>query len=351
VLACAPKNDPVAAATLKSWDLQFRIVPLQRTGANPVRDCAFLLGFTRLLRRARPDVFFAYHIKSVIYGLLAARLAGVPRRYVLIAGLGYAFMTGGIRQRMVNQVARRLYRFALPHAHAVYLQNPDDLQFFTEQGLVRDRSQAVRVNGSGVDVEHFAKVPPPSGRIVFLLMARLLRDKGIVEYVQAARLLKRRHPETEFQIVGSFDTNPSAIDRQQMEAWRSEGIIDYQGTTVDVRPFLAGASVFVLPSYREGTPVAALEALSVGRPIVTTDVPGCRETVVEGKNGFLVPAKDSTALANAIERFILQPQLVSQMGERSRRLAVEKFDVKMVNALMLETMGLTPAPRTAALTS
>jgi glycosyltransferase involved in cell wall biosynthesis len=179
------------------------------------------------------------------------------------------------------------------------------------------------------------------------MIARLLRDKGIVEYLEAARFLKRRHPETEFQIVGRFDTNPSAINRQQMEVWRSEGIIDYQGATADVRPFLARASVFVLPSYREGTPVAVLEALSVGRAIVTTDVPGCRETVVEGGNGFLVPAKDSRALAQAMERFILQPELVSKMGARSRQIAVERFDVNKVTGIMMETMGLAQAPAAA----
>ena len=187
--------------------------------------------------------------------------------------------------------------------------------------------------------------------MVFLLVARLLRHKGIVEYVEAARDLRRRYPETVFQIVGRSDTNPSAIGLDQIEAWRSAGIIDYLGPTSDIRTFLSQASVFVLPSYREGTPVAVLEAMSSGRPIVATDVPGCRETVVEGENGFLVPAKDPMALAKAMERFILQPNLIFTMGKRSRQIAVEKFDVNKVNAMMMATMGLTLTPAGAALTS
>jgi glycosyltransferase involved in cell wall biosynthesis len=346
VVVFAPDNDPEAAATLKGWGVEFLRVRLQRTGMNPLRDCAFLLAFTNLLRRTRPDVFFACNIKSVIYGLLAARLVRVPRRYALITGLGYAFMGAGARQWTANRVARRLYRYALPHADAVFFQNPDDLNLFAELGLLRDRNQAVQVNGSGVDLAHFAEAPPPNDRVVFLLVGRLLRDKGIVEYVEAARLLKRRYPETVFQIVGGLDTNPSAIEPGQMERWRDEGIIDFQGAAADVRPFLVRASVFVLPSYREGTPVAVLEAMSVGRPIVTTDVPGCRETVIEGENGFLVPVKDPTSLAQAMERFIRQPELVADMGRRSRRIAVEKFDVNKVNNLMMATMGLSLAPVT-----
>jgi glycosyltransferase involved in cell wall biosynthesis len=168
----------------------------------------------------------------------------------------------------------------------------------------------------------------------------LLRDKGIVEYAEAARRLKPRYPTARFQLVGPHDANPSAISRQQLEAWRSEGIIEYSGATDDVRSFLAGAGVFVLPSYREGTPMSVLEAMATGRPIVTTDVPGCRETVVPGENGFLVPAKDVAALAAAMERFIVAPELIPKMGRRSREIAVEKFDVRAVNAVILKTLGL-----------
>ena len=264
--------------------VRFHAMPLKRTGLNPLADYRFLRFFTRFLKAERPDLMFSYTIKSVIYGSLAAHRAGVPRIFALMTGLGYAFTDGNLKQRLVGRVARALYRRALPHNDAVFFQNPDDLQLFLDLGLLRDARRAVRVNGSGVDLERFGFQPPPSGPPVFLLVARLLRDKGIVEYAEAARLLKPRHPQARFQLVGPHDANPSAISRQQLDAWRSEGIIEYPGATDDVRPFLAGAGVFVLPSYREGTPMSVLEAMAVGRPIVTTDVPGCRETVVPGGN-------------------------------------------------------------------
>ncbi|HXT41681.1 MAG TPA: glycosyltransferase family 4 protein [Candidatus Angelobacter sp.] len=340
VLACAPDAHPGVPVGMKQIGVRFHAMPLKRTGLNPLADFRFLRFFTRFLKAERPDLMFSYTIKSVIYGSLAAHRAGVPRLFALMTGLGYAFTEGNLKQRLVGRVARALYRRALPHNDAVFFQNPDDLQLFLSLGLLRDAHRAVRVNGSGVDLERFAFQPPPSGPPVFLLVARLLRDKGIVEYAEAARLLKPRHPEARFQLVGPHDANPSAISRQELGAWRSEGIIEYPGATDDVRPFLAGAGVFVLPSYREGTPMSVLEAMAVGRPIVTTDVPGCRETVVPGENGFLVPARDATALASAMERFIVEPDLIAKMGRRSREIAVEKFDVRKVNAVILKTMGL-----------
>ena len=258
----------------------------------------------------------------------------------LMSGLGYSFLGGSVKQRIVSRLARFLYRLALPHNRSVFFQNPDDRELFIKLGLIRDHNQAVLINGSGVDLDQFKEAPLSIDSHVFLLIGRLIKDKGIIEYVEAARNLKQRFPQARFQLLGRYESNPSAIKRQQVELWQRDGVIEYLGATMDVGPFLASANVFVLPSYREGTPLAVLEAMATGRPIITTDVPGCRQTVRNGENGFLVPAKDAAALAEAMERFILSPHLIPRMGRRSREIAVEKFDVIKVNAVILKTMGL-----------
>jgi glycosyltransferase involved in cell wall biosynthesis len=339
VVACAPEKDANVVATLNQWGVDFEQVALRRTGMNPILDCVCVASLVRFLRKHQPDVFLSYNIKSVIYGLLAARLAGVPRRFALMSGLGYTFLNETVAQRAVNLIARALYRLALPNAHAVFFQNPDDRETFKLLGLVR-ADQAVLINGSGVDFGVFAEAPPVTDQVVFLLIARLIKDKGIIEYVEAARVLKQRFPHLRFQLLGRFDTNPSAIKREQVEEWQRSGLIEYLGATMNVHPFLSAASVYVLPSYREGTPLTVLEAMATGRPIVTTDVPGCRETVINGQNGFLVPAKDIPALVRAMERFVLDPFLISAMGARSRQIAVDKYDVRKVNAVIMRTTGL-----------
>jgi glycosyltransferase involved in cell wall biosynthesis len=197
------------------------------------------------------------------------------------------------------------------------------------------------VNGSGVDLDFFGVKPLPKAPSIFLLVARLLRDKGIAEYVDAARLLKGKYPTARFHLVGPLDPNPAAISRAQIDNWSREGVIDYFGSTTDVRPYIAGATVYVLPSYREGTPRSVLEAMSMGRPVVTTDVPGCRETVRHQYNGFLVPPRNSTALADAMKRFMNNPELAAAMGRNSRAIAEQKYDVRKVNAEILRHIGLS----------
>jgi glycosyltransferase involved in cell wall biosynthesis len=222
----------------------------------------------------------------------------------------------------------------------VIFQNPDNRQVFVERGIV-ELPRTLIVHGSGVNVEHFSPAPLSQGEPVFLLIARLLGDKGIREYVRAAALLKEKYPAVVLQLVGPDDPSPDGIPLDEVKKWHEAGVIQYLGSTKDVRPYLAQCHVYVLPSYHEGTPRSVLEAMAMGRPVVTTDAPGCRETVQPGENGYLVPTRDAEALARAMERFILEPGLIGEMGSRSRRIAEQKYDVHKVNAVILQGMGLT----------
>jgi glycosyltransferase involved in cell wall biosynthesis len=320
-------------------------IPLSRNGLNPLRDLQLLAALLVLMLRLRPAQVLAYTIKPVIYGMLAARLARVPRRTALVTGLGYAFQgQQGRAPSLVQRIAMGLYRLALAGRSTVVFQNPDDRALMVAMGMV-EASRTRLVNGSGVPLQEFAVAPfPPLGpgdqAVHFLLIARLIQDKGVREYAAAARLVRQQHPQAVFHIVGWIDTNPTAITQAELDGWVAEGLIEFHGFLDDVRPVLAQCHVYVLPSYREGTPRSVLEAMACGRAIVTTDAPGCRETVVEALNGFLVPVQDAGALAAACRRFIEAPRLIAAMGASSRRLAEEKFDVRAVNRAMFGHMQL-----------
>ena len=232
-----------------------------------------------------------------------------------------------------------LYRLAFKYNKHVFFQNPDDLALFHQKGYIHSINQAVLINGSGVDIDEFSPSDyPPS--ISFLLIARLLRDKGIYEYAEAARRIREIYPEVKFRLAGWIDQNPYAIEERHLEAWHDNGDIEFIGRLADVRPTLAACSVYVLPSYREGTPRTVLEAMAMGRPIISTDAPGCRETVNQGVNGYLVSVRDVDSLVDAMLSFIERPELIREMGQASRKIAEEKYDVRKVNAIILKTMGV-----------
>lgn len=319
-------------------------IHLDRTGMNPLDDIFALIELVRLVRRINPGHVLGYTIKPVIFGTLAAAMGGCPRRYALITGLGYTFLDAkeSRRHRLVSAIVIRLYRHSLRHAHMVFFQNVDDQMLFHQLGVLNGTTPSVVVNGSGVDLEYYAPRHPPSGRVTFVLVARLLVDKGIREYADAAYQLKKRYPDAVFQLVGALDSNPRSISFQELAQWGKDGVITYLGKLSDVRQALEIASVFVLPTYyREGVPRTILEALSMGIPVITTDTPGCRETVVEGENGYLVPPRDVDRLTEAMQRFLETPELSASMGARARDLAVDKYDVRKVNALMLKEMGIS----------
>lgn len=333
--------DTSATATLRKMGVTSHDIALQRTGLNPLADVGAFFALLRLMRRIRPDATLCYAIKPVIWGTLAAAAAGVRHRHALITGLGYAF-TGEARgkRKFVQSIARTLYARALRRAETVFFQNPDDAALFGQLRLVGPHASVVVVNGSGLDTEHFAPAPLPDGPTTFLLIARLLGDKGIREYAEAARDVLKNHPQARFHLVGGVDPNPDAIAPHEISAWQEEGILTWHGSLDDVRPAISAAHVYVLPSYREGTPRTVLEAMAMGRPVITTDAPGCRETVVDGENGFLVPVRQVEPLAAAMRRFLDEPVLIARMGRRAVAIAHEKYDVYKVNSIMLHEMGL-----------
>ena len=343
VFAIAPGllEDGKTRQQLEDWGVIVHDVALDRAGANPLRDIRTLVSFYRLLREIKPDSVLSYTIKPVIYGTLAARFGKVPKRFVLITGLGYAFTGEAHGKRgLVQRLIRFLYRQALKGTQIIFFQNPDDEALFRKLELTESSVPSMIVNGSGIDTSSFSVISLPSKTPRFLLIARLLGDKGVREYVAAAASIRERYPNAIFRLVGDIDANPDSISRHELDRWIKERHIEYLGWLDDVRPAIADANVYVLPSYREGTPRTVLEAMSMGRAVITTDAPGCRETVVEGENGFLVPVKSVGALVAAMEKFFLEPKLISKMGERSRQIAVEKYDVHKVNAVMLEAMGV-----------
>jgi glycosyltransferase involved in cell wall biosynthesis len=340
IYAIAPAGDASTIQSLSQLGVIFMQLPLARAGLNPLADLQYCFSLIKLLAGLKVDIVLSYTIKPVIYGSIAARLCRVSKITSMITGLGYAFTEGaGILRKLTSLIARALYRIALRQNNLVFFQNPDDRAVFEELKLITAYTEVELVNGSGVDLVEFAW-SPPGNKPIFLLIARLVRDKGVIEFMDAARKVKEKYPHARFQIAGWIDSNPSSISKELLNTWVASGVVEYLGKLEDVRPTLRDCTVYVLPSYREGTPRSVLEAMAIGRPIITTDAPGCRETVISGYNGYLVRVKSSDELAQRMEAFLIDPELVLSMGLRSRHRAEEKYDVNAVNNQMLSAMGL-----------
>ena len=339
VTAAASAIDQATAASLRAIGAEPRSLPLSNASLDPVSTIQSLRALRRLVRECKPDILIAYTIKPVILGALAARLEKVDRMVALITGLGFAFTGGGEAKRLISRAfATILYRVALARADVVLFQNGDDQALFRKLRLIHPHKRTAVINGSGIDDQRFAAAPVPP-QPSFLMIARLLGDKGIREFATAAARLKAAHPGVRVALVGYLDPSPDSIGQEDLDRMIASGI-EFLGKQDDVRPAIAQCSVYVLPSYREGTPRSVLEAMAMGRAIVTTDAPGCRETVIEGRNGFLVPPRDADALYEAMLRFVEQPELAAAMGAESRRIAQEKYDVHKVNADLMRHAGL-----------
>lgn len=366
VYVCAPDYTDTTrrqAAELGAVPVDYR---MDRTGAHVVKEMMAIVRLGRLLKGLRVDVCFGFMAKPVVYGSIAAFFAGVPNRYSMVEGLGYFFTEGdqrpGVRKALIRYIITLLYRVSLPLNRTVFFLNPDDardLAASTSSG----RYSTVVLNGIGIDTREYASAPLHCERITFLLVGRLLKEKGVREYVSAAGKLKQAYPHVHFALVGPGDTNPGGIAEDETRGWVANGKVDWPGGVADTKPWYRASCVYVLPSYyREGLPRSTLEAMAMGRPIITTDATGCRETVqrlgsretlklkpgrfpitgrvIQGRNGFLVPVRDVDALAEAMECFVVNPELIPQMGAESRKLAEERFDVRKVNARILQEMGL-----------
>ena len=353
VVACAPDAEPEVVTALARLGVRFRVTPMARAGTNPVRDLGTLAGYVRLLHTERPDIVVAYTQKPIIYGGLATRLARRGRFYAVMSGLGYVFSGEADARPWLRRAVSWLYRAGVRGAQCIFVFNGDDRREMIQNHIVDEDQRVVQVPGSGVDVRHFAAHPMPTGPMTFLMMGRLMRDKGVGEYVAAARIVRSHWPATRFLLLGRPETeNPTGFSADEMATWQQSGLIELLPETRDVRPYIALAHVFVLPSfYREGLPRTILEALATGRPVITTNMPGCREPIRPGVNGFLVPPQDANALADAMERFCDDPALLPVMGEAARKTAVEIYDVDIVNHQLLTEMGLvvpagSPVPAT-----
>ena len=334
--ALAPRDAHVAR--LEAMGVRFVPLAMDRKGTSPAADALLFLRYYAALRRIRPGLFLGWTAKPNVYGSLAAHALGIP---VInnVSGLGTAF----IREGLLTRIVKRLYRIALARSHAVFFQNEEDLDAFVAEGLVA-RAKARLLPGSGIDLVRFAPVPRDrQGGVAFLLVARLLRDKGVGEYVEAARMLKKERPELSFRLLGFLDPgNRSAVSRAELDAWIAEGVIEYLGEADDVRPHLAAADCIVLPSYREGMPRTLLEGAATGLPMVATDVPGCRQLVADGVDGFLCAPGDAASLAGAMRKMAdLSPGERAAMGRAARAKVEAEYDERIVVGRYLEAIGET----------
>lgn len=304
-----------------------------RSGMNPFSDIRNTFRLAKTIKNIKPDAVFCFFPKPVIFGSLAARIAGVKKIDVLLEGLGYCYTSHGtaesFKKKTLRNVQTFLYRLVLPLCRKVMFLNPDDCNDLLIKNRINVRSTEV-VGGIGVDLNEYAFSPANIESIHFTMVSRLLVEKGVREFVRAATKVKKIYPNTKFSIAGTFDDNPGGISSAEFEEWVRSGNVEFLGQISDIKSYLIDSSVFVLPSYREGVPRSTQEAMAIGRPIITTDVPGCRETVIDGQNGFLIPPWSEDALAEKMVTFIEHPELILSMGRASREIALRKFDQEQV---------------------
>ena len=311
-------------------------INFKRNKMNPLNDFILLVKLFKIFKKQSPDVVLSYAIKPVIWSGLASKFCKTDF-YVLITGLGFAFQGTSFKRKLLTNLVVFLYRVALKKSKAVIFQNKDNLNLFVDKGIV-PISKTYLVNGSGVDIEKFNVEVFPKGSINFLCISRLLTEKGLREYAAAAKIVKKKFPSVVFNLVGAEDMSPDAIPLDEVNRWSD--YINYKGSTMDVRSHIKNAHVYVLPSYHEGIPRSTLEAMSMGRAVITTDATGCKETVENGINGFKVSVRSINELAEKMIWFLEHPEQIELMGIESRRIVVEKFDVHKVNKKMLDIMDL-----------
>ena len=319
----------VGVEKIEALGARFVEIPMNKNVVNPKEDLKYQKALCELFKKEKPDVVLGYTSKPVIYGSIAAKKAGVPHKVAMITGLGYAFTAQTKKAKAIRAVMSVLYKKALNCADTVIFQNPDDREQFVSSGLVKSEKCRV-VNGSGVNTNRFSVADYPD-KITFFMLSRVMYSKGIREYLRACELVKEKHPEVRFMLLGACENIQDSLSKEDLAPYVEKGIIEHFGETDRVEDYYKQCSVYVLPSYREGTPRTVLEAMSMGRAIITTDAPGCRETVIDGKTGFLVPVKNAEAVAEKMTEFIENPELIKTLGAASAKYAREKFSVDTVN--------------------
>lgn len=334
VTVLAPPDD--AAPALAEMGCRFIPLPMNASGLNPVSELVLLLRFYRIFRSERPDIVLGFTIKNNIFGAIAARWSGVPF-IPNITGLGTAFLSGPMLMRLTEV----LYKYAFKNLHVVFFQNTDDLSIFLRRRLADDR-QARLLPGSGINPDHFTlcALPPVGTPITFLMISRLIYDKGVHEYAEAAKLVKQEFPDARFRLLGPRDVeNRTAVDETTLRTWVAEGHIEYEGAARDVRGHIEAAHCVVLPSYREGCPRTLMEAASMGRPVIASDVPGCRSVVDEGISGLFCEARNATSLAQAMRQFILMSDAARvKMGAAGRLKMEREFSESIVVSAYLDAI-------------
>tara|TARA_B100001093_G_C26828101_1_gene1014932 strand:- start:1454 stop:2593 length:1140 start_codon:yes stop_codon:yes gene_type:complete len=316
---------------------------MKRASLNIISEIQTIFSLIKIFNKLKPNFFFGYTAKPVIWGTLVASLFRVPNKYCLISGLGYGFTTGdGYRRFLVRKILIFMYKAALSRCSKIFFQNKDDLNLFYELNIISKNKPVSIINGSGINLIKYSYKPiiDMPDKVNFLMISRLLKDKGIHEYIKAASIISNRFSNIKFTLVGSLDPNPTGIKSYEIKKLEREGIIEWIEEVDDVRNLISESHIYVLPSYREGTPRTVLEAMSIGRAIITTDTPGCRETVIDGDNGFLVRPKSYKDLINSMEKFILNKDLIKIMGKRSREIAEIKYDVDDINEKIINEMNL-----------
>lgn len=336
VIVTGPNKD--SADKIKELGVRFELIPLNKNGLSVKEDLKYLFILRRLLKSEKPDITLGYTIKPVIYGSIAAKLAGVKNINSMVTGVGYVFTANTKKAKIIRTLASILYKIGFICTNTVVFQNRDDLDEFVERKLLKS-DKCKLVNGSGVNMQKFEVAPLPE-RVTFFMLSRVMFSKGIREYLKAAKEVKSKHPEVRFMLLGAVENIQDSLKMEDLKSFIDNGIIDYYGETEDVASYYRQCSIYVLPSYREGTPRTVLEAMAMGRPIITTDTPGCRETVVDGVTGFLVQAKDSDTLVDRMKWFINNQDEIEKMGQASYRLCRDKFDVQKVNQCMINHMNL-----------
>ena len=336
-----PFADSKIQKGLKKLGAKYVHLPIDRRRISPIKDLMLILKMILILKRISPHIVLSFTLKPIIYGSIASSIASVPHRYSMLEGRGSVFTQKARSAKIVEYIAKKLLKISMSLNDKVFFLNSNDIDYFLTKKLIK-RNKIERIHGIGVNLNYYKQSPFEKNRTNFLMISRLIKSKGVQIYADAAKLMLEKYPHVSFTLVGPFEKGVDAISISKIQSFEDASILEYLGSLEDVRPTIMKSSVFVLPTYyNEGLPRTILEAMSIGRPIITTNAPGCGDTVDHGRNGFLVPAKDPGTLAEVMEKFIQNPELIKKMGKESRKIAEEKYDVNKVNKVIMHTMDLT----------